>query len=486
MLVIYGNACPAAFTEVATARGVADTNLAQGVSFADFDNDGDDDMSLAVHDAGVRRFINNGSGTFTEQAVALPGAPRGGTAIWFDFDKDGDLDVFVAYAFVDSHLYRNDGGGTYVEVSTLLSATAADYTNAFTAMAGDFDKNGYPDLVVSPYSAASGQNRIYSKNATAFTDTAAAPFSITLSQPRSGNAMDFDNDGDLDIYFGGEALAAQLYRNDGGGVYTNIAPGTPLENGSKNARGSAWGDMDKDGDLDLVIANTNGGGNAIIRNNGAGVFVDVSAAPFSTGIANAISPSLFDYDNDGDLDIFVHTLDDGGPGALYRNDGNFTFVDVTATDAPLFASNTAGGRGAAVSDIDNDGDVDLYRANGTAASPSYLYLNGTNGSNWLKVRVVANGGGDKQAVGARISVYDAGTSTIRGFSQIQSQTGYLSQNSRIQHFGVPSAGNYDVKVYFPFTNQTITALNRTATQTVTVTEPAPPVPTGAKEWELYY
>jgi hypothetical protein len=477
---LAGGIAPAAvFTEAATARGVADTNLAQGIALVDFDNDGDDDLSIGVHDAGVRLFKNNGSGTFTEVSGGLPGPLRGGVVLWFDYDRDSDLDAFTGYAFVDSHFYRNDGA-TFTQVSTLLSATASDYTNVFDALAGDFDKNGYPDLVISPFSSSSGVNRIYSNNNGTFTDTATAPFTTGLVTSRSGNAIDFDNDGDLDIFFGGDGINCALYRNDGAGVYTNIAAGTPLENAAKAARGSAWADLDNDGDLDVVIANTNGGGNAILRNDGAGVFVAVTGTPFSSGIANAIGPVVFDYDNDGDLDIFVHTLDDAGVAKLYRNDGSMTFTDATATDAPLFTTNTAGGRGAAVGDIDNDGDLDLYEANGTASAPSYLYINGTNNSNWLKVKVVGVAG-DRKAIGARVSVFNAGTSTLRGYRQIQTETGYLSQNSYIQHFGVPSAGTYDVKVYFPMTNSTKTVSGVATGQTVTVTEN---VPTAADDWNL--
>lgn len=465
----------ASFTESAAARGVAHSgNFAQGVSFVDIDNDGDDDMSLGVHSAGVRVFINNGSGNFTAGPTPQTG-PSGGPVIWFDYDKDNDLDCVVGYAFQNTHFYRNDGAA-YTEVSDLLSADPAEYTNRFCVLASDFDKNGFVDIALSPFSTGAGVNRIYAQNAGTFTDVATA-IAADIVGSRGGNTLDYDNDGDVDIYICGDGAPSILYRNDGAGVFTNVATGSPIDNASRNGRGSAWGDLDNDGDLDCVIANTNGGGNAIIRND-AGTFVAVGTT-FDSGIADAIGPVLFDCDNDGDLDIFVQTLNSaGGPAKLYRNDGGFGFTDITASDVPAMGSNLADGRGAAVGDVDNDGDLDLYQANGSGG-PSYFYVNNTNNSNWLKVKVAPTSG-DKQAFGARISVFNAGTNVLRGFRQIQSETAYLSQDSLVQHFGVPVGGLYDVKVYFPFTNNTTTVSNVPPTQTITVVNAS-----DVADWSIY-
>ncbi|MFH0795351.1 MAG: CRTAC1 family protein, partial [bacterium] len=187
----------------------------------------------------------------------------------------------------------------------------------------------------------------------------------------------------------------------------------------------------------------------------------------------AICPILFDYDNDGDLDVFMHTLEIsvGGPAALYRNNGSFSFTDVTAADATSFTTDVADGRGASVADIDNDGDLDIYRTNGSTSfggGSSYLYLNGTNNSNWLKVKVVGTVS-DPQAFGARVKVFNTGTSTLVGYSQVQGQTGYEGFNSLIQHFGVLSSGNYDVQVTFP-SGTVETQTNVATAQTITITE----------------
>ncbi|MBN1478594.1 ASPIC/UnbV domain-containing protein, partial [Candidatus Sumerlaeota bacterium] len=114
---------------------------------------------------------------------------------------------------------------------------------------------------------------------------------------------------------------------------------------------------------------------------------------------------------------------------------------------------------------------------------SYFYLNGTDNSDWLKVRVVGTFS-DPQAFGTQVSVYEAGTTNLVGYSQVQSQVGYEGFNSLIQHFGVPAAGTYDVFAVFPRTGAIASAEAVATAQTITLTEPAPST-TGAEHWETY-
>jgi len=467
------------FTDDAAARGVSDTAAAQGPVFGDYDNDGDEDMVLCVDVGGAARlFVNNGSGVFTEDTSQFTTADiaESNAACWFDYDKDGDLDIIFGAVYMPTELFENNGDGTFTNVSSILSATDEDFDNAFAVGIGDFDQNGDADVAIAIFSTYEGPNPMYFNTAGTFVEGGTSPFSTELVSPRTINVIDFDNDGDLDIYLNHTQGDSVLYRNDGGNVWTEVANGTPIECAGRAGRGSAWGDLDMDGDLDCVIA-VGDADNVIARNDGGGTFTAITGTPVNTGIAAAICPVLFDYDNDGDLDVFIHTLlGAGGPAALYRNDGGFTFTDVTATDAPTFSTDLVDGRGAAVADIDNDGDLDLYRGGGGAGQPSYLYINQTNNSNWLKVKVVGTIS-DPQAFGAEVSVYQAGTSTLVGYSQVQSQSGYESFNSLIQHFGVPAAGTYDVQVYFPTSGITMYQSGVSATQMLTFVESAGPTPT---------
>jgi hypothetical protein len=475
----------AVFTESAAAAGLSDTGSAQGPTWGDFDNDGDEDLLLCVDLSGsARLFENNGSGVFTELITPFTGLLESNSAAWFDYDKDGDLDVFFGAVFQNSELFQNNGDDTFTETSALISATDADFDNIIGQSVGDFTGDGYADLVLGVFSTAFGVNNLYRNDAgVGFTDIAATPLSDTLLSPRSVNAVDYDNDGDLDIYMSHTSGASVLFRNDGGGVFVDATGGDPLGNFSRSGRGSSWADLDNDGDLDLVIANS-GADNVIARNDGAGVFASVTGTAFNTGIEDAISAIVFDFNNDGNLDIFVHTLSgDQAGAALYQGDGALGFTDVTGTAAPSFATDLADGRGAAVADVDDDGDLDLFRADGVDGDASFFYLNGTNNSDWLKVRVVGIFS-DPQAFGAQVSVYEAGTSNLVGYSQVQSQVGYEGFNSLIQHFGVPAAGTYDVFAEFPRFGLVASAEAVAATQTITLTEPTP-TSSDAERWEIY-
>src|SRR2546422_648315 len=163
--------------------------------------------------------------------------------------------------------------------------------------------------------------------------------------------QDFDGDGDLDICRVGEgARAISLFRNDGGDVFTDVTAGALAFGGSGS--GQTWGDYDNDGDLDLFVIGFCHRPIPLIRNDGGGVFVDVTAPPLDAA-ANGHSGAWADYDNDGDLDLFY--ADANFPNHLLRNDGG-TFVDVTPSNVAMGGHSLSPCWG----DYDNDGDLDLY------------------------------------------------------------------------------------------------------------------------------
>jgi enediyne biosynthesis protein E4 len=478
----------AVFTESAAAAGVSDTGAAQGPTWGDYDNDGDEDLLLCVDSTGsARLFNNNGSGVFTEVTNPFPDLVESNSASWFDYDNDGDLDIFFGAVYMPSEFYVNNGDGTFTNDSGLFSATDSDFENIFGQVVGDYTGDGYTDIFIAPFSTSFGANGLWRNNQGAdFTDIAAPPLSDTLVSPRAANSIDYDNDGDLDIYLNHTGGSSVLFRNEGNGVFTDATGGDPLGNFSRLGRGSTWADLDTDGDLDLVLSNSTGD-NVIARNDGGGVFTEVTGTDFNSGVIDeAICPIVFDYDNNGNLDIFVHTLIFGGGdrGAIFQGDGALGFTDVTATVAPSLLTDLADGRGASVADVDDDGDLDLYRANGTDAEASFFYVNGTNNSDWLKVKLVGTFS-DPQAFGTQVSVYEAGTTNLVGYSQVQSQVGYEGFNSLIQHFGVPAAGNYDVVALFPRLGLIASAEAVATAQTIVLTEPAPAF-TGAEHWETYH
>jgi hypothetical protein len=195
-----------------------------------------------------------------------------------------------------------------------------------------------------------------------------------------------------------------------------------------------WGDYDNDGDLDLYFANRYTG-NKLLRNDGGGVFVDVTSGPLADG-GHAKNVAWGDYDNDGDLDLFLAKGDGAirGPNRLLRNDGGGVFVDATSgalTDSGLWSGSTLG-------DFDNDGDLDLYVANLQGANRLFLNQKGSS-KHWLHVNlvgVVSN----RSAIGARVRAVASGLSQIR---EISGGSGYCSQNSLTAEFGLGSRTSVD-------------------------------------------
>ena len=329
-----------------TDIGAGLMGVAGASAWGDYDNDGDPDLLLAGSGATAIVSVvyrNDGGGAFTDIGAGL--LPVSGSAAWGDFDNDNDLDILLAglspaYGYV-AKVYRNDDG-VFTDVGAAL-AGASD-----SAAWGDYDGDGDLDILLVDYSVT----KVYrNEGGGVFTDTTAALPGVFLGGAAWG---DYDEDGDLDIVLVGRnegvVPIARVYRNDGG-AFTDI--GVPLEPVSHGA--VAWGDCDGDGLLDIVLAGQNASSKNIARvyrNRGGGAFTDMGAA--LAGIADA-QIALGDYDSDGDLDILIGG-GLGGDTALYRNDrgGRFTDTKVALPSAKLGS--------VAWGDYDGDGDLDLVLA----------------------------------------------------------------------------------------------------------------------------
>ncbi|MBX7151558.1 FG-GAP-like repeat-containing protein [bacterium] len=187
---------------------------------------------------------------------------------------------------------------------------------------------------------------------------------------------DFDNDGDLDLFVAcgteGSSENNRMYRNDGGGIFFKITDKIIVNDGGKSQAGS-WADYDNDGDFDLFVANYNQK-NFLYRNDGNSNFTKITEGPVVNDIMNAVAGSWSDYDNDGDLDLFVANQY-GQANALYQNQGNGAFVKVTSGDIVTTVGNSRFG---CWGDYDNDGNDDLYVTNWYGSN--FLFHNNGNGS----------------------------------------------------------------------------------------------------------
>ncbi len=337
---LYRNAGNGSFARV--NAGSLTTINSIGNSWADYDNDGDLDVFTVGASSVLHR--NQGNGTFanvTTAALGLASTSLAGWACaWADFDNDRHVDLVIAHpaGFVGTSLpnflFRNKGDGTFERITNSPVVTGlAPYT---VPTWSDFDQDGDMDLFIGS-GPANGRrardylyrNQLKQTGAATFERITESPIGTDLLDGQVWNWIDYDNDGDLDSYvtnyFGGVngGLRNFFYRNDGG-TYASITSGAiALDAGL--SLGQVWGDFDNDGDLDLFVAedNNNGAANKFYQNNGNGTFTRILTAPFTTDIAPSWGATGGDFDNDGDLDLFVPSIFRPAiqaPPHFYRND----------------------------------------------------------------------------------------------------------------------------------------------------------------------
>ena len=286
---------------------------------------------------------------------------------WADFDNDGDLDLAVSMKSGEIRLYSNDKG-VLVSIGVAMGLPASG--GEFRALSwGDYDADGWIDLLAGSSLPEKPTAVFRNQDGKRFVDVAAQ---IGLTIPgrasRQNNWIDYDNDGDLDLFATDRAGPNRLYRNEGGKFVQAFVGVGPTE--FRSTVGACWLDYDKDGDLDLFLANQSGKTDALWRNDGV-AFVDVAPAlgmssPGRKSTEGGVGCAVGDYDNDGNLDIFVPNY---GRNALWRGDGKAGFTNVAA-DVGVGVENEA--VGAAWGDYDNDGYPDLSVMSYVGAAPNQV------------------------------------------------------------------------------------------------------------------
>lgn len=483
-----------------------------GCAFLDYNGDGHLDLYVVngcyledINDpafADVRLtnhlFHNNGDGTFRDVTDIAGVGDRGygiGCVVG-DYDNDGDPDLFVTNYGRDV-LYRNNGDGTFVDVAE--EAGVAGTLWGVGAVFFDRDNDGYLDLYVGNYLEFDPEYRLYyeadefpgplaypgqrdvlyhNNGDGTFTDVTESSGVLNEGRAMGVLAGDYNDDGWVDLFVANDAMENYLYRNNGNGTFSEVG----LESGvafsadgeAASSMGGDFADYDLDGDLDLIVPDMVF--NAFYRNTGDGFFDDVSV---QIGIAEisgqywSWGADLFDYDNDGDLDILIsngdgHRLDTQeelflanvpGPG------GERIFKDAAGQAGEFFRHKSVS-RGMAVGDYDNDGDLDVFIVN--LDQPSILLRNdGGNKNHWLIIQLRGTGS-NRDGVGARVTVR-AGDLTL--VEERRTGTSYLSQNDPRLHFGIGNREHIDeVVIRWPSgVVQKLTSVE--ADKIISVTEP---------------
>jgi enediyne biosynthesis protein E4 len=447
---LFRNNRDGTFTDVSAKAGVAHSGWGQAVCVGDYDNDGWDDLFVTYFGKNVL-YHNNGDGTFTDvsQKAGVAGkVTRWNTGCAFvDYDRDGRLDLFVAnYIDLDlatapvpesgpclyksvmvacgppglaggkNILYHNNGDGTFSDVSEASGILSANGTYGLGVLTADLDNDGWPDIYVANDSTASAlyQNKKNGK----FQDIAVEA-GCALSpdgKPQAGmgvSAADYDLDGNLDIVktnFAGDTPS--LYHNQGG---ANFEDATFTAGLGAHTQYLGWGcgffDMDNDGWADILLCNGH-------------VYPEVEQLKTEAGYAQR--------------------------KLLYQNLHNGHFADVSLQAGPGI-SEPSPSRGAAFGDFDNDGDIDVV-VNTVNDYPQLLRCDSKLNNNWIKVRTIGTKS-NRSGIGARLVCVTHLPGEAKAHQQIdevRSGGGYFSQSDLRVHFGLGKAEKVEaLEVHWP-------------------------------------
>ena len=441
--------------------------------------------------------------SFTAMQPEMTAVPNSFSNAWGDYDNDGDLDLAVSLGSGEVRLYRNDAG-VLVSVGAQLGMPQAGSHELRGLSWGDYDGDGFIDLLGGSTPTDKLTVVLHSEGGKHFTDVAAAiGLTIPGRSARQTNWVDYDNDGDLDVYSADRSGDNKLFQNNGGKftrVFEGAGPTDP-----RPTVGACWLDIDKDGDLDLYLANQSGAADALWRNDGTS-FTDVAAAlhltgPTRTKDEGGVGCAVGDYDNDGDLDIFEpnyghnqlyrnnndgtftevgHLLgvgvenhavsgdwgdydNDGdldlsvisyvGPvgaqqplNALFRNDGGKGFVNVLTKDSPL----NVGDHAVQFVDYDNDGAIDLSITDGYGPQGGHFLFRNTMADEAKRRSLsvlVLDAKGHQTRFGAEVRIFDQG-GRILATRQVVTGGGYNSQRAAPVHFGLAKQEPVRVEVTF--------------------------------------
>jgi hypothetical protein len=488
-----------------------------GAAVADVDGDGDLDLFVTRLDAHDLLFRNDGNGSFTDVSLSAGFSAwvlQSNGPVFGDIDNDGDPDLFVTTLGTGSapndrdYLFLNDGTGSFTEAAVARGAAGVDTDPrvGFSATFGDYDRDGWLDLHTTEWTSSGTVHMrlLHNLGPTSpgfFSDTtASAGVALVGVFGFASSFTDLDGDSWPDLAIAADFGTSRLFWNDGDGTFTNgtTAAGVGTD---ENGMGSTFGDYDGDGDLDWFVTaihdasgscpNLSCGwgdtGNRLYRYDGARVFSDQTDAKGVREGHWGWGSAFFDYDNDGDLDLVMtngvifpdsSTEDhfNGDPIRFWRNDGAGVMTEVSLSAG---LTDTRSGAGLLVFDYDEDGDLDLFVVN-NGDSPVLYRNDGGNANSWLRVR--ANGGAsNRDGIGVIVRVRASAAGAVQ-LHEIGSTTHFLGQSERIAHFGLgPAAGPvHEVELEWP-SGATTLLTNVPANQLLVVQEAAitPAVPVWA-------
>lgn len=438
---LYKNNRDGTFTDVTAKAGLIRTGWPSAVTVGDYDNDGFDDLFITYYGHNVL-YHNNGDGTFsdaTEKAGLSQSAVRYGSGCtWLDYDRDGRLDLFVAN-YLNTTLEKLPKPGENPDCTWKGVPVNCGPRGLPTGSVQLFHNNG--DGTFADVSKASGIAR------------------ASGSYPMTAVAADYDNDGWPDIYVACDSTPSWLFRNQHDGTFREEAleRGVALsEDGLEQAgMGVGVGDIDLDGNLDIFKTNFADDTNILYRNDGKGYFDDVTIRA-GIGVETRYvgwGTGIVDLDNDGFPDLFIATgsvypeveqrlptYPFHTPRLVFRNLGDGRFEELIE-EAGSGVSEAHSSRGCAFGDFDNDGDLDVVVVN-MNEPPSLLRNDVSSGGHWVKVLLLGVQS-NRSAIGARVT---ARYGNRRQAQEVTAQSSFYSANDRRLHFGLGAETSTELTV----------------------------------------
>ncbi len=420
---LYKNNDNGTFTEVAEQAGVDDPNWSMAAGAIDYDNDGDEDLYLLNYGPNVF-YRNNGDGTFTDitETVGLEGPDKlNGFTKWsvgvafFDFNKDYKIDAMVGN---------------------------------FLAFDPDYVSQTMPEMMPHPSEYKGQATMLYQQQPDGSFNEVTKKHNLFFpdSKCMGLTVYDYDNDGDLDIFQGNDHQLNFMFKNEKQ-KYTDVAVAIGVAANSHGVPTGSMhgsiGDIDGDGLIDLLVTDLRYG--ALYRNTGNGLFEDITEkSGIETEFAGkgAWAAVLLDFDNDGDLDIFSAngTAEELilQPPLLLENDGKGHFKNVGREKCNYFSTKRSG-RAAAVWDYDNDGDIDIIVSHIDLQATPALLRNDGNSNHWLGIKLIGKHG-PSSAIGAKVIIK---TGDLKKVHINQWASSYLSNHDPRVHIGLGQHKNID-------------------------------------------
>lgn len=407
--VLYENLGNGRFRNITNRAGVGDTGYSMGLAVADFNNNGYPDIYITNHGPNVL-YENNGDGTFTDvtERAGVAGDKSSAGAVWLDFNNNGLLDLYVA---------------NYVEFNPALNLVYAP-----DGYPGPLNFPGQPDVLYrnngdGTFTDVTEEMGVFNREGRAM----------------GVGSLDLNGNGYPDIFVANDAMANYLYMNEGGSGFrdTAIRSGVAFNRGGEAtaSMGVSFADYNNNGLIDFFVSDDSY--NSLYQNQGGGLFRDVSF-PAGIAVASGQyvgwSAAFIDYNNNMQQDIYVVNGElkhlHGQEDQIFENIGNGNFRDVSGEHGPYFHEAMVG-RGGCFADYDNDGDIDVFIVN--LHEEAVLLRNDIgNLNNWIMINLVGTES-NRDGIGATVRI------TTGEITQTAQKTGggqYLSNNDPRLHFGL--------------------------------------------------